>query len=158
MASSKKFKRSSSPCSKKLKSLLEGIDITTSGGVNTVMGADSEPLENIVAICSKCVEKKCAGGFTNTSHNELIGKFAKLAFPTSQKPAEIPSNIHWPNFERMWVKISSSVDGELRGTLDNDPIFVFDLENGSEIGFTANEIIEIMESTSMAEKHRVHLN
>jgi len=48
----------------------------------------------------------------------------------------------------MWVKVVSLTEGELQGSLDNDPVKVRDISRGDGVGFTVDEIIDVDDEDS----------
>lgn len=72
--------------------------------------------------------------FLKQTPNSLIGKYCKIAFPHKNNPQRK---------EYMWVKATDTDDEcELKGVLNNDPLFATQVKCGDVIKFNRKEIIE----------------
>jgi hypothetical protein len=98
-----------------------------------------EDPKNIAMYCDKHAPKPIK--FTGDPKT-LIGAHVKLRFATGVPPTAEAAK-RWPSGEHMWVKVSG-FDGEtLTGTLDNEPVFIEDIELGDEVEFTLDEIEDV---------------
>jgi len=96
-----------------------------------------EHLGNIRFYCDKHAPKP-QEQFRDWDPKDFVGRHVKLAFP-----ADDPENPHIER-EHMWVKVME-VDGQrLIGKLDNDPLFVSWLEDGSEVSFGRQEVEDVL--------------
>lgn len=94
----------------------------------------TEPINNIGYVCSEHAPK--AGKYIGQDPKAFIGKFVKLAF----------DDRHGKTKEHMWVKVVDFYDeskGELRGVLDNDPVYDVGYECGDELAFEVHEIEDV---------------
>ncbi len=103
-------------------------------------GSMKEHPSNIGLVCDAHASKP--GKFSGNDPKTFLKKFCKLGFkgvnPRTKK--EIT--------EHMWVFVHEVMeDGELHGTLDNDPVCELDppFVCGDWIGFRVEEIEEVME-------------
>lgn len=93
-----------------------------------------EPHKNIRFICQKCGLHPDPV-YASMPPVSFIGKFCKVAFPCPDGRNEY-----------MWVEVfgfAESTDQELRGRLNNEPLFA-DVKNGDVIEFNRAEIIAIL--------------
>ena len=94
-----------------------------------------EPMRNIAFLCPKH-RRHPDPKYMESTPAWFIDKFCKLSFPC-------PDGRN----ENMWVKtigFAESGDQELRGVLNNDPIFA-DIKCGDMVEFCRSEIIEVID-------------
>jgi len=64
------------------------------------------------------------------------GNFVKLIFD-----CDVENDKGWAA-ERMWVLITDVNNGSFKGTLDNDPDYIYDIKCGDEVAFEFYHIIQ----------------
>jgi uncharacterized protein YegJ (DUF2314 family) len=95
-----------------------------------------ESLGNIGLVCQHTAPT--AGKYTGQDAKQFVGKFVKVAFDAAHPLTGKPSKEH------MWVKVESEDQGKLTGKLDNDPVFVTELQCGDEVTLTVEQIEELI--------------
>lgn len=93
-----------------------------------------ESLNNIGYVCPNHAPK--SGKYVGQDPKTFIGKYVKLAFDDRNGKMK----------EHMWVKVVGFHDeqkGELRGVLDNDPVFEVGYVCGDELAFEVHEIEDV---------------
>lgn len=82
---------------------------------------------NIGVVCSRHAPRP--GRYKDVDPRTLIGKYAKLGFPSE-----------CGRIEHMWVLVEEMDGGKLYGTLNNDPVLDVGFVCGDPVGFTVDEI------------------
>lgn len=97
--------------------------------------SDPEPLSNVGFVCDKHARKPDPK-FLELPLEWFLGKFCQLGVP-------MPNGRN----ENMWFKVLGLAEHpseELRGELNNDPLFV-DMTCGDLVEFSRKEILQVME-------------
>ena len=97
-----------------------------------------EYLSNIGTVCGKHAPKPQTE-FAKEAPAFFIGKWVKKAFKVNEEDKRLPQ------VEHIWVKVLSTKDGILHGTLANQPLFMKSIF-GDETTVTLNEIEAVSES------------
>lgn len=95
---------------------------------------DQEPTSNIGLVCDEHAPKP--GLFKNFPAEYFIGLHVKLGFPSKEGP-----------LEHMWVKVEwyDEATCELKGKLDNDPVYDVGYQCNDDLAFEVDEIEAVHE-------------
>ena len=89
----------------------------------------TEPSSNIIGIHKDCAKERKINFQKNFDRYSIkVGDFVKKEFKENGKS------------EHMWVKIVSLSEKGIKGTLDNDPLFLENIKYGDSVCLKLNEI------------------
>ncbi len=70
-----------------------------------------------------------------------VGDTVKLVFELIKPASDKEGNLI--HAERMWVQVTKVSEDVLKGSLDNDPIYLNTVKSGDEIKFTEENIFDV---------------